>query len=154
MSFLVEGKQIVTTLQNPVRCLNTYFIPTNSGWMTKLKNSQHLNLGNITISNAINTSSMQVRLIPKELLHIMHKLFPLVKIQILGNQISCQIISKVIKSRDEIMRRSQYLFILKHIIPFCYITKIEHIIFLWYGKHIRNLIFGPLSIFYNKIKPL
>ncbi len=154
MSIYVDDRPIVFTLQNLVRCPDTTMMPTNGRWMTRLKNTQYLNLGHTSTSNPIRETMRQVWLIPKELFHIMHKLLPLVKRQIRGLQIAWKIISKVVKPRNEIMRISQYLFIWEHINNLTLITKYDQSFILPPRQVIGYLVLCPLAVYDYKINIL
>lgn len=90
--------------------------------ITRLKNRQHLELGQTATNNPIRTTRIQVWRIPKELFHIVHKLFPLVRWKIWWYQIALQIISEVGKPWDDIIEINQNIFIWEHIISLTLVT--------------------------------
>lgn len=93
--------------------------------MTRLENTLYLNFRHTTKNNPINTTTIQVWLIPTVFIGIMHEVIPFVKLNIRRYHTTSHIIKKVGKPKNEIMGSNKYLLIGELIIDLNLVTKIE-----------------------------
>ena len=74
---------------------DTTMVPTHMRGMTRLQNAKHLYLMYTKTTYPIGTTLIYVRLVPKDIFHIMHELFRLVEGKVGRYYITCMIALKV-----------------------------------------------------------